>query len=408
MTETKKTVREIALGALAWALITIAFQMVVQARYRPERPDEVLSWTATETMASSEEDQPKLLEPFMNFAVSWDSEFYLSIATAGYDDPEVRCISVDGRVISLNYAFMPFYPMAIRAFMQPFTLFMSPLAAATLAGVIVSALGAIAAAVALYFLLRGNFGEEAARKASFLFLIFPGSFFMVQVYTEGLFMGLAFSCLALIGARKWVAAGLLAAMAVFTRGTGIALIVPLLWPLKDVLFGKGEKAVPPKEAAMRFAAAFLPLLAFAVWKFSALGANFSLVEDRFFHRHALAILPSLDAWLAAFGSIPFGRPETGVYYGIELASLLLAVAGCVYTMRRMPAVSLFGLAAIFIPLTSDMTMGLVRYVVAVPPLFAMLGALAATRPVFDKAWTTGCILLFGMEASLFTFGFWVA
>ncbi|HEY4723518.1 MAG TPA: hypothetical protein VII92_16805, partial [Anaerolineae bacterium] len=88
-------IRNLSLIWLAWAIILIGFQALATARYQPRRPDNVLSWTTSETRAGSQDDKPYLVDPFMNQQVSWDSEFYLSIATVGYDDPAVRAIPPD-------------------------------------------------------------------------------------------------------------------------------------------------------------------------------------------------------------------------------------------------------------------------------------------------------------------------
>jgi len=84
--------RTLALMWLAWWGLLTGFQAVAAARIQPQRPDHVLAWTATETGRRSNDDQPYLLEPFLNRQVAWDSEFYLSIALNGYDDPAVRAI----------------------------------------------------------------------------------------------------------------------------------------------------------------------------------------------------------------------------------------------------------------------------------------------------------------------------
>ena len=46
--------------------------------------------------------------------------------------------------------------------------------------------------IALYDLTQESLGEDGAMRAAFYLLIFPTGFFLVQVYTEGLFVGLAF------------------------------------------------------------------------------------------------------------------------------------------------------------------------------------------------------------------------
>src|SRR5260221_10049085 len=82
--------------------------------------------------------------------------------------------------------------------------------------------------ISLYLLALPTLGDEGAWRAVFYFLIFPSSFFLAQVYTEGLFTGLAFSALVLIQYSrkyKWAlwAAAILAAMATLTRAVGISL-----------------------------------------------------------------------------------------------------------------------------------------------------------------------------------------
>ncbi|HEX2622006.1 MAG TPA: hypothetical protein VHL11_17740, partial [Phototrophicaceae bacterium] len=87
-----------------WAIIIIGFQTLVDARVQPDRPDYALEWTPGETARTSQKNKPYLSEPFMNRQVSMDSEYYLSIAVAGYDDPIGRTVNTrGGRIVNLNY-----------------------------------------------------------------------------------------------------------------------------------------------------------------------------------------------------------------------------------------------------------------------------------------------------------------
>ncbi|HEX2908348.1 MAG TPA: hypothetical protein VHO69_15860, partial [Phototrophicaceae bacterium] len=154
-------VRKIVLIWLVWFVVLFGYQALVPNRLLLYRPDYVLSWTPNETTAKAQQDNRYLIEPFMNAQVSWDSEYYLSIATVGYDDPQVRALasgpsggppgSATGKALSLNYAFFPFYPYAARAIAAPLRLLgLTPIATSTLAAVIVSLLGTLAAMLALY------------------------------------------------------------------------------------------------------------------------------------------------------------------------------------------------------------------------------------------------------------------
>src|SRR4051812_35002527 len=151
---TRKALLTVASMWLAWVLLTLAFQELVPARLMVQPPDYALSWTPAETKPHSQDDKPYLNDPFLNTHVSWDSEFYLSIATTGYDDPRVRAIRVlpgrwvpvgpraatpplsdspDNRPLSFNYAFMPFYLILMRLVAFPFNLLgLDAIAAATI------------------------------------------------------------------------------------------------------------------------------------------------------------------------------------------------------------------------------------------------------------------------------------
>jgi hypothetical protein len=124
----KKAFRKIFLIWLAWVLIVIGFQSLATARFQPVFPDKAQDWTATYTNPYIYQfGRPYLVEPFMNAQVCWDSEYYISISLAGYDDQKVPNLTplgttiwqdgmringhlYTGESLSLNYAFFPFYP----------------------------------------------------------------------------------------------------------------------------------------------------------------------------------------------------------------------------------------------------------------------------------------------------------
>jgi hypothetical protein len=87
---------------------------------------------------------------------------------------------------------------------------LNPIATATLAGVIVSALGTLAAMLALYDLTYEALGEDGGMRAVFYLLIFPTSFFFVQVYTEGFSWGWRLAAWRCSSANTWCYAALLA------------------------------------------------------------------------------------------------------------------------------------------------------------------------------------------------------
>lgn len=404
-------VRTIILIWLVWAVLIIGFQAVIDRRMAPKLPDDALMWTASETMRGSQRGKPYLNDPFMNHQVAWDSEFYLSIATVGYDDPDVTLVRAREprsraeatQAYSMNYAFFPVYPAAIRVLALPLRLFdLTAIARSTLAGVIVSLLGTLGGMLALYDLARDELGETGGIRAAFYMLIFPSGFFLAQVYTEGLFVGLAFGSLALINRRRWGWAALLAALATGTRGMGGLLIIPLAlaWVADFRAEGKFTRRLLQHGLLV-----LAPLAAYGLWSI-ALGEPFAFVEHHHFGRGLLLIPETISAWTMALERAAV-VPESAVYFALEIGATLLAIVACFALLRKRPGLALFGLGSLFLVITSGWSaQGMIRYALAIPALFLFLARLGR-HPAFDRAWTLGSVLLLGLETTLFTFNLWV-
>lgn len=399
---TLRTIRGITLIWLAWSVILIGYMHFAHTRHAPARPDNSLVWTANETNRRSLLDKPYLLEPFLNTQVAWDSEFYLSIATVGYDDPDVRVVQANGEGYSMSSAFFPLYPYLMKIVRIPFTLFLNPIAASALAGVIVSLLGTLAALIALYSMVRDELGDEGGLRTAYMMLIFPTSFFFATIYTEGLFVGLAFSSLAFMRRGLLIPAAVLAALATWTRTVGGVLLVPLLltWWLM-------YRRTKEKESLWWYLPiTLLPLFAYGVWRL-LYGQPFDFVQEHWFGNGPLQLKVTLDAWEQILRRAR-EVPETAAVVALGIGAIALALVSCVLNARRYPQLALFGFIAIMIPLTSGWTstQSSIRYVLAVPTLWVMLGQWSHSI-LFDRAWTLASILLLAMQAYLFSFDFWV-
>jgi hypothetical protein len=462
--------RKIFLIWLAWAFIVLGFQYLSTARFKPVFPDMAQEWTATYTVPGSYQlYRPYLNDPFMNAQVCWDSEYYISISLAGYDDPKVPHLTPNGTTvwnngmilngqpytgesISLNYAFFPFYPWVMWLFSNPLKLIgLDPVATATLAGVIVSALGALLGMLALYDLTSDTLGDEGAMRAAFYLVIFPTGFFLIQVYTEGLFVGLAFSCLAVLRRGKWLWAALLGAAATLTRAVGVALIIPMAltwfrtgdWLDIDLewrqiyywwneswramfqavrkffrgIFGV-HKPDDPEWSLLReqlvvvisfgkMLLAFAPLIAYLVWKFSHLGVSFDFVETHYFGRGFLDFGSAYFNWANAVQSLFVHIPARTAYFLTEIFGLIIGAVTCITCVKYYPEIAFFSLAVLIISWGSGPAQGIIRYILGAPAVFVML-ARWGKNTVFDKAWTVASLLLMGLLAMLFAFNFWVA
>jgi hypothetical protein len=431
-----KSTRVIVLLWLAWVVIVIAFQALATARLVPQFPDRAQDWTTTETRTKNyQSGRPFLLEPFMNNQVAWDSEYYLAIAVGGYDDPRAPHLtprgvstSVSDHVvtqsgssfsdsISLSYAFFPFYPIMIHLFSIPLGIFgMNEIATATLAGVIVSALGTLLGMLALFDLTRDSLGEEGALRASFYLIIFPTSFFLIQVYTEGLFVGLAFACLAMLKRKNWLVAALLGVCATMTRAVGIALVIPMLiawirlgeWVDLDLEWRQIFHAGIPLRPLGRALLAISPLIAFLIWKVSYFGLAFDYIESNFFGRGFLSLGSAFYSWSESLRTMLAGtNPQHTAYYITEFLGLVIGVTACVVTIKTHPELAWFSVAIVLISWGSGPAQGIHRYVLGAPAVFIALSRWGK-NPVFDRAWTILSILIMGLLSMMYAFNMWVA
>jgi len=441
-----RNIRNIVLIWLAWVLIVIGFQALASARVQPQWPDFFqLPLQDDKDPAKYQDGRPYLLEPFMNNQVSWDSEPYIGISLGGYDDPciSVAYQSVRGAVvrctnttdveneepIRLSYAFFPFYPLMIRLFAIPLSLLnLNPIATATLAGVIVSALGALTAMLALYDLTYESLGEEGAMRAVFYLLIFPTSFFFIQVYTEGLFVGLSFGCLAMLKRKHLVVAALLAVAATLTRAVGVTLVIPMAimwirtkeWYALDLEWDQLYFKRPPWRPIWHALLAFAPLIVYLIWKFSYYGIQFDYVESIFFGRAPLEISKGFTYWAISFYDMIAGFFHTHALnqpnlfiplsfsadYLIEFVCMAVGFIAILRCLKTDPEVAWFSLATFLIAWVSGPP-GIHRYLLAAPAMFITL-ARWGKNPVFDRAWTVASLLTMGLLAMLFAFNFWVA
>jgi len=431
---TRRTILYIWLG---WTVIMLAYQIYVPARLSLATPDYALEWTVNETKPGSQDGKIYLNEPFLNQHVTWDSEYYLAIAIGGYEDPDIARVgnaenenvntgigiwpfSVPSRSddplpgISRSYAFFPFYPFMIRILSAPLSLLgLNTIATATLAGVIISMVGTLAAMLALYELARNELGDDGGLRAAFYLIIFPSGFFLAQVYTEGLFVGLAFSSLALLrrGHRGWAA--LFAVMATLTRAVGIALIIPMLiswiqkgeWHELDLEWRQIYFKGIPWKAIGKTLIILAPLIGFVIWRLSYFGMAFSAVESQFFGRGLLSFGMAFITWSSAFRDLFGSNPQAAAYYLVEWGGILLGFAACIAGLKRHPDLAWFGLLVVFLSFTSGPAQGMHRYILAAPPVFLFLSRLGR-QPAFDRIWSIASVLLMGVLATLYTFNMW--
>lgn len=174
----------------------------------------------------------------------WDTICYLLIAETGYTVHPGLTV------------WPPFYPLLIRAFSS---IFSPPL----LAALVISSLATWLAFFLLYILVTEDRDEATARRALFLYAIYPAAFFLVAGYTESLFLALGVGCLLLARKRAWGWAGVLAGLATLTRNQGLVLSLALIW--EGMLQYRETDGLRIKEILSILFACSLPLLSFGAF-----------------------------------------------------------------------------------------------------------------------------------------------
>ena len=155
---------------------------------------------------------------FLHELANWDGLWYRSVANHGYPDHVSYA--------QTNLGFFPLFPLAIYAVEQPVLLLTSHNAiwASTVAGVLVSGAGGLIATILVYRLAEGWWDRETARRATILFVVFPGAVVFSMVYSEGLLLPLAAGCLYALERRRWVLAGILAGFGTAVQPVGLVLV----------------------------------------------------------------------------------------------------------------------------------------------------------------------------------------
>jgi len=138
----------------------------------------------------------------------WDFGYYQKIAELGYS-------GTDGSI-----AFYPLFPWLVGLVAYVSKSYLA-------AGLIVSGIASVIAAILLRRLVQLDYPASVAMRSVWFFLIFPTAYFLHVGYSEGLFIALALACILAARAERWWLAGVLGAFCWMTRAAG-AVLVPAL------------------------------------------------------------------------------------------------------------------------------------------------------------------------------------
>lgn len=185
----------------------------------------------------------------------WDGRWYEKIAVLGYPThvPQGDFYAHTGRNAQSAVAFFPLYPLLMRGLDRVLP------GGADVAGVVLSLLFGALATVLVWLVAEKVAGRRVADRAAVLFAFSPGAFVLSLVYAEALLVLLSAACLLALLERRWVLAGVLAALATATRPNATAVAIACAWAAGVAIWKEREwrAAVAPLLAPVGMLAFFV-------------------------------------------------------------------------------------------------------------------------------------------------------
>jgi hypothetical protein len=337
---------------------------------------------------------------FTDLWARWDSRFFLEIARHGYDHASA--------------AFPPLYPAAL--FVAGHVLG----GQYVLGGIVVSLAAALGSFFLLHRLAEERLGTDGARRAVVYLAVFPMSLFLQAVYSESLYLLLVLGAFLLAERRRYLAAGVVAGLAILARSVGIALL-----PALAVLAWRERRR---GRALLGLASALPVAAAYPLVLWAQLGDPFAFVsaQDEW-HRHLSRAGPLGGVWhglvagwnglrqiVTGHGtSISGAEPMHAAAVNLEgVAFLGLFVVLTAVAWRRFGApYGLFALlslaVALSVPSSRWPLLSLPRFGLVVFPFFLALASLGG-RPRVHTAILAVSSVMLGVTVVQWALWQWVA
>ncbi len=323
----------------------------------------------------------RILYPFANF----DGVHYLRIAAQGY---------------STNLRFFPLFPLLINL-LSHFGLSIS------FAGLILSRLFFILGISTLANLIRKDYGLRATRQIILFLLLFPTAFFLISIYSEGLFLLLTAGSFYLARKNHWFLACLVGLLLSATRLVGIAILPALL---VEYFFQKRKVRF---LELIQFAIVPLGLIGYMIYNKIYFGDYllfFKSQGDLGNGRSVSAIISPLQTLFRYFKilvTIPFQHYEWSIaLFEVGCFFLALTLLYAAYKKRVRLSYLVFTTLVLLPPVLSGTFSGLPRYLLVAFPLFIPLGLVGNKKLVLFLLLASAVGLYLCLMA--FSRGFYIA
>ncbi len=265
-------------------------------------------------------------DPGLSLWDQWDATYFIQVAQHGYTTASAQGYHAE--------AFFPLFPLLIRGV----TAFgIGPVAAA----LAINTLALVVTSRYLYELAEATIGAGLGLRAVLFLVLFPTALFLVVPYSEALFLAGAVPSFLFARQRRWLPAGIAAAVAVGSRPLGIFLVAGLV---VEFLRQKRFSVRDIRSAVVGLVVALLPLFVYGCYLWSTRGSPvyFLTAERLSWQRtfvgpvtsftNSVHIMLSVHVWPGSFASLR--RHWRMAEAAGEIASVILAVVVAAWSVRR--------------------------------------------------------------------------
>jgi Dolichyl-phosphate-mannose-protein mannosyltransferase len=318
--------------------------------------------------------------PLWDSFCRWDSGWYDRIARLGY---------VESRGQQSDVVFFPAFPYLARWFAPLF-------GSSWAAGLVVGNLAFLAALFFVHALAKERLGEEGGRRAVWLVLFYPASFFYSAFYTEGLFLLAVAGSFYYFERQRLLQASLFGALAALTRAAGIVLLPALF--LGTLAREGWARAFSPRLLAL--VCIPLGLVAFMMLLDKSVGDPLAFMRGE----AAFGCAPSLP-WKTLYLAARNLHPANVIECLDLVAALgLLAVAVIAFRAKDV-AQAVFTLGVVVLPLCAGRVRSMERYSACAVAVFLVLAVATRRRWAFRTVLLVFAALL-TLQTTLFASWYW--
>ena len=329
---------------------------------------------------------------------NWDGGWYRGLAQDGYPHQALHGQTPLG--------FFPLYPMMIWLVARPLLWITSEPERHSLvvAGMVISGVGGLIAAVLVQRLAEGWWGEGAGRRAVALFCLFPGTIVFSMVYAEGIMIPLAAGTILALQGRRWLLAGLLAGAATASEPEAAVLVLVCAVSAGLELWRRGWGSPGARRALVAPLLAPLGLIGVMAFLWAWTGTPLAYWIAQHYgwrERFDPLALPHLAIRLAHQISFAhFNRPTINLNWPIGLIGAVILVVLLVLLFRIRRTVSIeawvWTLGISFVAVTSEWVPPNPRLLITAFPALTVL-AYYLRRRAFAWLLTANIALLLGMS-----------